>query len=217
MMNTQLVLKVGIVPGAVNEFVMELGSTVREALELAGLSTEGYDFRVDGDLVTNLDSVIPEGTSLLVGAKLIKGNASQLVVKVGVIPGSVNEFVMESGTTVAQAIELASLTSDGYDVRVDGELASVDSVIPSDAKLIILARQIKGNSEPVVLKVGVIPGSVNEFAVEEGSTIEEVLTLANLSSDGYDVRLDGELVDLDDIVEEDSKLVILAKQIKGNN
>ena len=141
---------------------------------------------------------------------------TQLVVKVGVIPGAVNEFVLESGSTVAQALELANLSATGYDVRLDGEIVSVDTVIPDTARLIILAKQIKGNASTVVLKVGVIPGAVNEFAVEEGSTIQEVLTLANLSSDGYDVRLDGELVDLDDVVEEDSQLIILAKQIKGN-
>lgn len=213
MMNTTLTVKVGVIPGAINEYVLEAGSTVGQALELANLTATGYDVRLDGNTVS-VDTTIPSDAKLIILAKQIKGNAP--IVKVGVIPGAINEYALESGTTVSQALTLANLPTSGYDYRIDGELVSVDTVIPDGAKILVGAKQIKGNSNTVVLKVGVIPGAINEFAVEEGTTIQEVLTLANLTATGYDVRLDGEIAQLDDLVEQDSKLIILAKQIKGN-
>ena len=213
MMNTQLVVKVGVIPGAVNEFVLETGTTVAQALELANLTATGYDVRIDGELVST-DTVIPADASMIILAKCIKGNA--IVIKVGIIPGAVTEFALEDDCTVGQALELANIASTGYDFRVDGELVTMDDILDESDSMLIGAKRIKGNASTVVLKVGVIPGAVNEFAVEEGTTIEAVLALANLSSNGYDVRLDGELVSLEDVVEEDSAMVILAKQIKGN-
>jgi putative ubiquitin-RnfH superfamily antitoxin RatB of RatAB toxin-antitoxin module len=215
MTNTTILVKVGQIPGAINEYALEVGTTVAQALELAGLSATGYDVRLDGTSVS-VDTVIPVDAKIIVLAKMIKGNADAIMVKVGQIPGAINEYALEVGTTVAKALELAGLSATGYDVRLDGTSVSVDAVIPVDAKIIVLAKMIKGNSDTVVLKVGVIPGAINEFAVEEGSTVGEVLALANLSATGYDVRLDGETVTVDDLIECDSKIIILAKQIKGN-
>lgn len=210
---TTVLVKVGVIPGAINEYVLEVGSTVAQALELANLSASGYDVRMDS-VTVSVDTVIPADAKMIILAKQIKGNSP--LVKVGIIPGAINEYALESGTTVAQALELAGLSATGYDVRMDSVTVSLDTVIPEDAKMLILAKQIKGNSASVVLKVGIIPGAINEFAVEEGTTVGEVLALANLSASGYDVRLDSVTVSVDDFIEEDSKMLILAKQIKGN-
>lgn len=210
---TTVLVKVGQIPGAINEYALEVGTTVAQALILANLSATGFDIRLDGASVS-VDTVIPVDAKIIVLAKQIKGNSP--VVKIGQIPGAINEYALEVGTTVAQALELAGLVATGYDIRLDGASVSVDMVIPEDAKIIVLAKQIKGNSDTVVLKVGIIPGAINEFAVEEGTTVGEVLTLANLSATGYDVRLDGDSVTVDDLIECDSKIIILAKQIKGN-
>ena len=211
MMNTT---KIGTVPGAVNEFLLEDGTTVKQALELANLSTTGFDIRMDGAVAT-LDTVVPNGTQLIILAKQIKGNSP--VVKIGTVPGAINEYALESGCTVAQALELANVTPTGYDFRLDGVVVTMTTVIGDGAQLLVGAKQIKGNyGEEVILKVGVVPGAINEFAVEEGSTVAEVLTLANLSATGFDIRLDGAVVTVEDFIEEDSKLLVLAKQIKGN-
>ena len=207
------ITKIGIVPGAINEYVLENGTTIAKALELAGLTAEGYDVRMDGVSVTDA-TVIPEGTLLIVLAKQIKGNAP--MVKIGTVPGAINEYVLEPGTTVGTALTLANINAEGFDFRLDGVLVTMTSVIAEGAQLLVGAKQIKGNSEQVILKVGIVPGAINEFVVEEGTTVGEVLTLAQLERAGYDVRLDGDLVEDADFIEEDSKLLVLAKQIKGN-
>lgn len=138
------------------------------------------------------------------------------ITKIGIVPGAINDYLLEDGTTIAQALTLANLTAEGYDVRMDGVPVTGATVIPNGTLLIVLAKQIKGNSEQVILKVGIVPGAINEFVVEEGTTVGEVLTLAQLERAGYDVRLDGKIVEDADFIEEDSKLLVLAKQIKGN-
>lgn len=136
--------------------------------------------------------------------------------KIGTVPGAIKEFLLENNTTVGQALEMAGLSAAGFDIRMDGVSATVDTIVVEGTQLIVLAKQIKGNSDEVILKVGVVPGAINEFAVEEGSTVAEVLELAGLSATGYDIRLDGEVVTVADLIEEDSQLLVLAKQIKGN-
>lgn len=62
-----------------------------------------------------------------------------------------------------------------------------------------------------------MPGRINEFAVETGTSISDLLALAELDPQGYDVKVDGERVeDLTQTVTESTNLVILAKRVKGN-
>ncbi|MDD2493889.1 MAG: hypothetical protein PHE29_01720 [Tissierellia bacterium] len=70
----------------------------------------------------------------------------------------------------------------------------------------------------VTVKVGVMPGQINEFAVEEGTSIAQVLRVANLSAEGYEVKVDGNKVtDLNgETVNSDTSLILLTKMIKGN-
>ena len=64
------------------------------------------------------------------------------------------------------------------------------------------------------LKVGKFPGMINEFAVESNSTVGEVLEMADLDSTGYEIQLDGNVVDTSAVVGE-ANLLVLAKQVKG--
>lgn len=66
------------------------------------------------------------------------------------------------------------------------------------------------------IKVGIMPGRINEFAVALGSTIAEVLEIAELSAEGYEVKIDGVTAGLDAVVGNDTNLVLLSKMIKGN-
>ena len=68
-----------------------------------------------------------------------------------------------------------------------------------------------------VIRVGMMPGRIEEYAIEVGTSIEDVLAMANLSAAGYDVKVDGVKVDnLSSPVTESTNLVLLAKQVKGN-
>ncbi len=69
-----------------------------------------------------------------------------------------------------------------------------------------------------MLRVGIMPGRINEFAVEEGMKISEVLALADMDATGYDVKVDGVKCENPDntTVTSNTNLVLLAKQVKGN-
>lgn len=65
-------------------------------------------------------------------------------VKVGKMPGRINEVLVSEETTIGQAIELAGLEATGYDIKVDGVVKS-ESDLVEDANLIVLAQRVKGN------------------------------------------------------------------------
>ena len=135
-------------------------------------------------------------------------------IRVGVMPGRINEFVVEEGTTLAKLLEGAGLDPSGYDVKLDGEKAE-NFDAPVTANLVLLAKQVKGNANGLV-RIGVMPGRINEFVVEEGSTVGDALSLAGLDASGYEVKVDGERKDLDFVIDEDTNLILLAKLVKGN-
>ena len=68
-----------------------------------------------------------------------------------------------------------------------------------------------------IIRVGMMPGRIEEYAVEVGTSIEDILAMANLSADGYDVKVDNVKVDnLSSPITESTNLILLAKQVKGN-
>ncbi|HQD92984.1 MAG TPA: hypothetical protein PK924_06940 [Bacilli bacterium] len=69
-------------------------------------------------------------------------------VKVGVMPGQINEFVVEEGTSIAKALEIAGLNPTGYEVKVDGYKVTdlENEFVNSDTHLILLTKMIKGNN-----------------------------------------------------------------------
>lgn len=68
-----------------------------------------------------------------------------------------------------------------------------------------------------VIRVGMMPGRIEEYAVEVGASIKDILAMANLSATGYDVKVDGVKVDdLNSPITESTNLILLAKQVKGN-
>ena len=68
-----------------------------------------------------------------------------LKIKVGVFPGKVDEFVVENGTTVKEALELAGISvSDEQEVKVDGVATDYNAEIPSTASMVLVTKRIKG-------------------------------------------------------------------------
>jgi len=209
---TNQTIKVGVLPGGVTEYLVEAGTTVAKVLEMAGLDASGYDVRLDGVSVA-VDSVIGADSKLIVLVKQIKGNVQ--TIKVGVLPGGVTEYVVDGTLTVQELLDMAELDATGYDIRLDGTTVTADTRITADSKLIVLVKQIKGNVSTI--KVGILPGGVSEFTYEGTQTVGAILELASIDPTGYDVRLDGNSVTTDTVIGADSKLIVLVKQIKGNN
>lgn len=63
------------------------------------------------------------------------------------------------------------------------------------------------------IKVGKFPGRIEELVVEDGATVAQVLDIAGLEPQGYEIQLDGNVVGVDTVV--DGNLLVLAKQVKG--
>jgi sulfur carrier protein ThiS len=64
-------------------------------------------------------------------------------IKVGKIPGSITEVVLEDDATVADALTAASLSADGYTIKLNGETASTSTTV-EDEDEVILTKSIKG-------------------------------------------------------------------------
>lgn len=138
-------IRVGMMPGRINEFAVEVGASVAEVLRMAELDASGYDVKVDSEKVDPNTAVVTERTSLILLAKQVKGNA-ETTIRVGMMPGRINEFVVEVGTSVADVLRLAELDASGYDVKVDSEKVDAERAVVTDrTSLILLAKQVKGN------------------------------------------------------------------------
>lgn len=66
-------LKVAKLPGTVTEIAVEDSTTFREAIELAGQDSTGFEIKADGRTITNLDEQVGS-TSMVLLAKQVKGN-----------------------------------------------------------------------------------------------------------------------------------------------
>ena len=66
-------------------------------------------------------------------------------IKEGVFPGKVDEFVVENGTTVREALEQAGISEgDEQEVKVDGVATDYNTEIPSTASMVLVTKRIKG-------------------------------------------------------------------------
>ena len=137
-------------------------------------------------------------------------------IRVGVRPGRISEYVVGEGTTISELLALADLNPTGFDVKVDGaKVTNFDNALPSTASLVLLAKRVKGNAGGLV-RIGVMPGRINEFAIEEGQTVGQALDMADLDPTGFEVKVDGNRVELSHVITEETNLILLAKLVKGN-
>lgn len=67
------------------------------------------------------------------------------IIRVGKMPGKITEVVVQVGTKVSEVLELAELNSNGFDIKVNGQLSDLNATITDDTELIILSQQVKGN------------------------------------------------------------------------
>lgn len=152
------------------------------------------------------------------------------IVKVGVMPGQINEYGVEVGQSIKSVLEIAGLDASGYEVKVDGTTVSntETATITASTSHILLTKQVKGNNiggTPTQgtygvreVKVGMMPGQIRAYAVNVGTSIKELLAIANLDSSGYDVKVDGVTVQDANATYVDGSTynVLLTKQVKGN-
>lgn len=210
MTNTNIA-KVGIMPGRLTEVAFEQGNTVQDILALAGLEFGGQEIKIDGQ-VAELSTVVPSNASHILLSKKVKGN--QNVFKIGIMPGRLTEVASEEAVTVGQALELAGLTYDNQEIKIDGAVANLDTLIPSGASHVLLSKKVKGNTE--IVKIGIMPGRLQEVGIESGTTVKQALEIAGLEFGGQEIKIDGSVYNLDDVIPTGASHVLLSKKVKGN-
>lgn len=97
-------------------------------------------------------------------------------INVGQFPSArgVTPLTVEEGTTVAQAIARAELSTDGFDIRVNGQTATGEQVVNAGDS-VLLVRKIKGNYKVLVVRK------------HKPLTGDQVLTLAKIFPRGTSV------------------------------
>ena len=68
-----------------------------------------------------------------------------ITVRVGQLPGQIQEIALNGDRDVATALEAAGLDSEGYEVRVNGSPADMDQQL-TQGQTVLLIKKIKGNS-----------------------------------------------------------------------
>jgi sulfur carrier protein ThiS len=207
-----ITVKVGKLPGTIKEIALNGDRTVRAALQAAELVATGYQIRVNGS-DADLDTRLYEGQNVFL-VKKIKGNADHIVVKVGKLPGAISEIALNGDRTVKAALQAAELNATGYQIRVNGDDADLDTRV-YEGSSIFLVKKIKGNADHIMVKVGKLPGAISEIALNGDRTVRAALQAAELNATGYQIRVNGDDADLDTRVYEGSS-IFLVKKIKGN-
>lgn len=68
-----------------------------------------------------------------------------LNVKVGMFPGRLEDYALEEGTTVREALEMAGITvGEEQEIKLDGEVVSGDTKLTVGSGVLIVAKRIKG-------------------------------------------------------------------------
>lgn len=69
---------------------------------------------------------------------------SFITVRVGRLPGVIQTIALNGGRTVADALEGAALSSNGYEIRVNGAPSDTTTNL-TEADTVLLVKKIKGN------------------------------------------------------------------------
>jgi len=67
-----------------------------------------------------------------------------ITVKVGKLPGRINEIALNGDRTVSAALEAAELSPEGHEIRVNTSTGRIDSTL-RDGDTVLLVKKIKGN------------------------------------------------------------------------
>jgi len=74
----------------------------------------------------------------------------------------------------------------------------------------------KGEKRMISIKIGKFPGKLDNYTLEDGTTVAEALEMAGLSvGDEQEIKLDGEVVNMNDIIEDDANMLLVTKRLKG--
>lgn len=144
--------------------------------------------------------------------ELTKGGKDMLTIKVGVMPGRLQEVVVEAGAKASEIFAIAGVDYANHEIRLDGNKVDENTVITS-GNLLVAMKMIKGNMPTI--KVGVMPGRLQEVVYTEGDIAGDVLRSAGVDYANHEIRLDGNKIDASTQLT-GGNLLVAMKMIKGN-
>lgn len=136
-----------------------------------------------------------------------------LELRVGMMPGKLVNVVVEKGITARECFKIAEIELSNHEIRLDGEKIDLDRNI-NEGRLLVGMKMVKGNMKTI--KVGLMPGKLQQIEVNENTTAREVFEKAGIELANHEIRLDGEKIDLDTNVY-NGNLCVGLKMIKGNS
>lgn len=135
-----------------------------------------------------------------------------LELRVGMMPGKLTTIIIEKGITARECFKIAEIELSNHEIRLDGEKIDLDRTI-NEGRLLVGMKMVKGNMKTI--KVGLMPGRLQQIEVSENTTAREVFEKAGIELSNHEVRLDGEKIDLDTVIY-NGNLCVGLKMIKGN-
>jgi sulfur carrier protein ThiS len=141
--------------------------------------------------------------------------SDHIEVKVGRLPGRIETIGLNGDRKVSTALEAAGLDAEGYEVRVNGNPASMDTELTA-GQTVLLTQKIKGNADDhIEVKVGRLPGRIETIALNGDRRVSTALEAAGLDAEGYEVRVNGNPASMDTDLTA-GQTVLLTQKIKGN-
>ena len=193
--------------------------TLRTILDASGVEWEGYQIRVDGEEVSNLD-IIPEDRTIITVTTKIKGNMEeQKKVKVFDTNGQGKLVRIDVNATVEEILASVGIsTAQGYTVMLNSEKIEDMTTVPGHKSIITVGEKIKGNAEAYV-RVKLIPatGVATTLRPTQGTTLGQLLEENDIDvATGVTVMVNGSRVDDMRIELQDKSIITVADKIKGN-
>lgn len=138
-------------------------------------------------------------------------------VNVGKFPGSVQTLALNDDSTVADALRIAAVDSSGYDIRLNGVAVDTSAQL-SNQDSVILTRKIKGNQNPIIVRVGRVPGRIEALTLNDRATLREAIDASGFRFDecSDSVSLSGTSGCSLDSTLSDGDTVLITAKVKGN-
>ena len=100
---------------------------------------------------------------------------------------------------------------DNEEIRINQRDADMSSVL-SNGDIVTLVPKVKGGQK--IVKVARLGTAVEEVAVADSATIEDILRAAGIEIENEDVRIDGRSANLNDVIGSGTVVTIVPK-VKG--
>jgi len=134
-----------------------------------------------------------------------------MLIKVARLGTAVQEVALSAGQTVGDALLAADLNVDNEEIRVNQRTASESDSL-NEGDLVTLVPKVKGGQ--IIVKVARLGTAVQEVAVSDNATVQDVLDAADMQIDNEDVRIDNTSADLGSRISSNC-LVTIVPKVKG--